>query len=326
MTLNNGYTRIETDESGREVLSHGNREYPFAYYYEDVWAFDFHCIDWHWHPEVELVYVERGTMSVLIGAERLTVGAGNGIFVNSGVIHRFEATESVIIPNVVFDPGLLAQEDSLVYRKYIWPILTAGTSYQIYRPDSEWQQEILLLLQEIFRVQTEERDRELETVRLLMKLWGILYRNTPLKQADLGKRQISGKQIQLQRMMQYIQENYQKTLTLDDIADSVLISKSGVQKLFTTYLQTSPIEYLVRYRLQCAASLLTATDRKIEVISQDTGFHDVAYFCRKFKGLYGMTPTQYRLRRKSWTEEKAPGRNGNWVEAKKSPFGNGGIS
>ena len=299
MTLNNGYTRIATDENGREIQSHGNREYPFAYYYEDVWAFDFHCVDWHWHPEIEFVYVERGTMTAMIGEKRFIVGAGAGVFVNSGVIHRFEATESVILPNIVFDPELLAQKDSLVYQKYIRPVLETGTPYQRYCPESGWQQEILLLLQEIFRVQGEEQERELDTACLLMKLWGILYRNTSLEQSDLGKRQVSGKQVQLRRMMQYIQENYQKSLTLDDIADSVLISKSGVQKLFTAYLQTSPIEYLVRYRLQCAANLLTATDRKIEVISQDTGFHDVAYFCRKFKGLYGMTPTQYRQRRKS---------------------------
>lgn len=47
--------RIITDETLRETASHGSEEYPFCYYYEDIRDFDFHCIDWHWHPEVEFV-------------------------------------------------------------------------------------------------------------------------------------------------------------------------------------------------------------------------------------------------------------------------------
>ena len=52
--------RITTDETLRETANHGSEEYPFSYYYEDIWDFDFHCIDWHWHPEVEFVYVQQG--------------------------------------------------------------------------------------------------------------------------------------------------------------------------------------------------------------------------------------------------------------------------
>ena len=51
--------RIITDETLRETASHGSEEYPFCYYYEDIRDFDFHCIDWHWHPEVEFVRSEE---------------------------------------------------------------------------------------------------------------------------------------------------------------------------------------------------------------------------------------------------------------------------
>ena len=36
--------RITTDETLRETASHGSEEYPFSYYYEDIWDFDFHCV------------------------------------------------------------------------------------------------------------------------------------------------------------------------------------------------------------------------------------------------------------------------------------------
>ena len=59
--------RIITDETLRETASHGSEEYPFCYYYEDIWDFDFHCIDWHWHPEVARLifwWAETGMFSV----------------------------------------------------------------------------------------------------------------------------------------------------------------------------------------------------------------------------------------------------------------------
>ena len=58
-------TRIITDETMRETLSHGSEDYPFCYYPEDLWDYDFHCVDWHWHSEVEFAVVKEGTVVVM---------------------------------------------------------------------------------------------------------------------------------------------------------------------------------------------------------------------------------------------------------------------
>ena len=90
-------TSIITDEHFHESIAHGNQSFPFSYYYEDIWFFDFHCIDWHWHHEVEFVTVLSGTAFCLIGDERIELPQGSSIFINSGILHRFEAHESTII-------------------------------------------------------------------------------------------------------------------------------------------------------------------------------------------------------------------------------------
>lgn len=74
--LNDGYAKIITDETLRETISHGSEEYPFRYYYEDIWLFDLHCIDWHWHPEVEFVLVENGTADFLWAAADMCLTQG----------------------------------------------------------------------------------------------------------------------------------------------------------------------------------------------------------------------------------------------------------
>jgi|GEM_PF-3242973 len=55
-------TKILTDESMMELVSHGSSTFPFQYYYEDVGKFDNKCIDWHWHREFELVSVTEAVL------------------------------------------------------------------------------------------------------------------------------------------------------------------------------------------------------------------------------------------------------------------------
>ena len=78
-----GTFRIETDDTLRETVHHGNSSYPFAYYLEDISQFDFHCIDWHWHHEVEFLYVEKGTVLCTAGSDRIELPQGSAIFINN---------------------------------------------------------------------------------------------------------------------------------------------------------------------------------------------------------------------------------------------------
>ncbi len=255
MKTNEGYSRIVTDESLRETIPHGSEEYPFRYYLEDIWQFDFHCIDWHWHSEVEFVLIKEGTADFLIGSERYVLGAGTGIFINSQVIHRFEAAESVIIPNMVFSPSLLASEDSLIYRKYVQPVLDSAAECQIFSAGDPAQAEILCTLADIFAVQEKENGCEIKTEELLLKLWRLLYENMDITEKTSAPKASARTQAQLQIMLQYIHKNYPNQISLDDIAETVALGKSSVLSIFHKNIHTSPISYLVHYRLKRAAKL-----------------------------------------------------------------------
>lgn len=289
---------ILTDETMRETAHHGSTDYPFCYYYENVWDFDFHCIDWHWHPEVEFVYVSTGRITCLIGSQRYILSAGQGIFINTQVIHRFEAEDEAILPNIVFSPRLLASPDSRIYQKYLKPILDSSVACVIF--SAETKQGILATLQEIFALQEAEECSEIATVQLLLKLWQQMYDCN-----DFSERRNSPsahKQAQLQMMMQFIHKNYSQQITLADIAKSVSVSKSSTLTLFKEYLHTTPVNYLINYRLKQAANLLITTDNTVGTIAQDTGFETTAYFCRQFKKLFRLTPGKYRQAGRKRTE------------------------
>lgn len=294
MKADNNYSRIRTDETLRETVCHGSDEYPFKYYNEDIWLFDFHCIDWHWHSEVEFVFIEKGTAEFLVGSGRYVLTEGTGIFINSQVIHRFEASESVIIPNIVFFPSLLSAEDSLIYRKYIQPLLDSSVECLIFSPEVPWQKEVLKNLLLVFDVQDTESIGEIKTVELLLKIWETVYENANISESIPVAKATAHTQAQLQIMMQYIHKNYAEHITLADIAQTVSVSKSSALNIFNKYLRISPVSYLINYRLKRAAKLLASTDSSIYSIASNTGFENVGYFCRSFKELFGVTPSEYR--------------------------------
>lgn len=294
MKADNNYSRIRTDETLRETVCHGSDEYPFKYYNEDIWLFDFHCIDWHWHSEVEFVFIEKGTAEFLVGSGRHVLTEGTGIFINSQVIHRFEASESVIIPNIVFSPSLLSAEDSLIYRKYIQPLLDSSVECLIFSPEVPWQKEVLKNLLLVFDVQDTESIGEIKTVELLLKIWETVYENANISESIPVAKAAAHTQAQLQIMMQYIHKNYSEHITLADIAQTVSVSKSSALNIFNKYLRISPVSYLINYRLKRAAKLLASTDSSIYSIASNTGFENVGYFCRSFKELFGVTPSEYR--------------------------------
>lgn len=95
-------------------------------------------------------------------------------------------------------------------------------------------------------------------------------------------------------MMQYIHSNYSENISLLEIARAGKVSISTALNLFRNVLDTSPVNYLICYRLKKAALLLTNTEKKISAISTETGFNNTDYFCKTFKRIYSLTPTEYR--------------------------------
>ena len=69
------FSRITTDETLLENVRHGSPAFPLQYYYEDIWDFEFHCMDWHWHPELEYVYVQSGQAICFVGNDNVFIAA-----------------------------------------------------------------------------------------------------------------------------------------------------------------------------------------------------------------------------------------------------------
>lgn len=72
---------------------------------------------------------------------------------------------------------------------------------------------------------------------------------------------LNHKQAGLQTMMQYIHDHYMEEITLEMIAASASISKSGALHIFQSNIHCSPVAYLIQYRLAQAAEQLYTTQK-----------------------------------------------------------------
>ena len=294
MNYNTTYNKILTDENMMETIQHGSKEYPFHFYYDNLELFDFHCIEWHWHTEFEFVYVETGTVYFGISDKQFALSEGQGVFINSKILHRYFSQGNAIVPNFVLMPYFIAAQDSLIYQKYVLPIMSSPMDYQIFSSDIPWQAQVLSLMREMMAAQENASDVELVNSYLIQKIWHILYQNTDVEHMGKKENYSASSQARLQLMMQYIHQKFAYNISLSDIADQAKVSKSTALNLFQRYLGISPVTYLINYRLQEAAKLLASTEKKVTVISKDTGFDSVDYFCKAFKKYYKLTPTEYR--------------------------------
>ena len=95
-------------------------------------------------------------------------------------------------------------------------------------------------------------------------------------------------------MTEYIQKHYNEKLTLEDIAASANISKTEALRCFSESTHTTPVGYLISYRLKCAEHLLRSTSVSVTDIALSTGFADCGYFCKTFKKKYKSSPLKYR--------------------------------
>lgn len=97
---------------------------------------------------------------------------------------------------------------------------------------------------------------------------------------------------------QFLDHNYHKDLSLNDVADVVHVSPSYLSRVFSRELGVPFKKYLIDLRLDQAKRLLLSTNKLIGEISLAVGYQDTSYFCRIFKQREGCSPNQFRAQNK----------------------------
>ena len=101
---------------------------------------------------------------------------------------------------------------------------------------------------------------------------------------------------QIRPAINYIDANYNKPITLADVAKASHLSVSRLAHIFKEQMGITVIDYLTSVRIERAKQLLLATDQNCTEICFEVGYNNQSYFTRTFKGFVGMTPLQFRTK------------------------------
>lgn len=287
--------QIQVDSSGRELISHGTQEYPLSFCHDDLGKNE---VAWHWHEEFEAVIVSCGTALVAAGEERHILSAGEGFFVNSGVLHGcwdYEGSGSRF-HSLVFDARLVGgAADSVYYRKYLTPLMeNRNLPMVLLKRNEAWREEALEHIERVWQLNdTEAPFFELESRERLSRLLASIVTNCSGESTKRDERALRQGE-RMKRMLSYIDNNLGEKLSVADIAASASISESECLRCFRDSINTTPIQYLRLHRIQRAAVMLSASEEKISAIAQHCGFDDMSYFTKIFRQIKGCSPSEYR--------------------------------
>jgi AraC-like DNA-binding protein len=99
---------------------------------------------------------------------------------------------------------------------------------------------------------------------------------------------------ELQRAIEFIHENLDKNLALQDIVNSSQASGATLHRQFRKYLNVSPVEYYLNAKMDLAHALLRCGNLSVKEISSRLNYSSPQYFANEFKKRYGKTPSQVK--------------------------------
>lgn len=274
-----------------EQTQHGTEDFPLAYYYVDE-RHSRYNMPFHWHREMELIRVLKGSLCLYLDEEEVLAQAGDVILIEEGVLHG-GTPEHCVYECLVFDLAPLFMHNH-VCRQYIRQVSKHQLRLNNHFTASD--RSLVRVAGHLFRsVRSRLPGSELITMGSLYELFGILFQKQLYQPA--GSAAPSSKKMQLLKpVLEHIDEFYASDITLEDLSKIAGMSPKYFCRYFQAVIHRTPMDYLNYYRIERACFLFSTQELSVTDAAYRCGFNDSSYFIRTFKKYKGITPKQYDMR------------------------------
>lgn len=276
----------------KEDRSQVTREQPFCCYHNYNMTYPFQ-IPVHWHPEIEILYVIRGPLKVIIEGEEYTGRQGDVFCVNPGELHFMDpASAEIDYYALLFPLELLSfQLEDALDRDFFQPIRDHSRILPHHPQTPENTATLRYLFTRIIRTE-QEPDSTVKQLNLrilllsLLREFGASGLHTP--------RSSRGNDPMQRELLTYLQQNYMEPLRLEDLSKQFHLSEKYLSRYFKQHFHLTLTQYLMHLRLTHARHLLETGDLPVTEIALQSGFSNVSHFIRSFHAAFQMSPLQYR--------------------------------
>lgn len=291
--------QIITNQFQKELKQHGNEQFPFLVSYQKLSEYESGSFMWHWHPEIEITYVQKGTMCYKVNHMVYHLKEGDIVFNNSGALHSgtMENQKDCAYIPVTFDSRLIyGFFQSTVNSKYVDPVIQDSMLPAICIDQSEpWHKPFREYLLRIIDLDEKKPDfYELDITICLQSMWRLLLEHITYE--PQASRENSLEYDRIKKILSYIEENYQNKITLNDIAGHIHLCESECTRLFKRHMNTTLFAFLQEYRIERSLEFLRA-DQPVSAVADKAGFSDPNYYSKVFAKIKGCSPREYRKHR-----------------------------
>lgn len=256
-----------------------------------------HAIELHKHEFTEIIYIKSGECVQTINGISYTAKRGDMFFINRGSTHEFAPVNSFSYYNICFSPETVMKR--VIDRKNALDLISLSALEEIQSADTPigrftftGEERVLIeyLIKDMYDEYVSdksERNAILESYMsiLIVKILRKAHSQTE-ERKDLGD--------VWRAMSEFINENLDQKLTLEDLAQKCFYNPSYFSRTFKQKFGVSPVEYIARERAHLAATLISDSSLSMEDVAERCGFGDKSGLYRAFEKYYGCTPTEYR--------------------------------
>ena len=291
--------QIITNQFQKELKQHGNEQFPFLVSYQKLSEYESGSFMWNWHPEIEITYVQKGTMCYKVNHMVYHLKEGDIVFNNSGALHSgtMENQKDCAYIPVTFDSRLIyGFFQSTVNSKYVDPVIQDSMLPAICIDQSEpWHKPFREYLLRIIDLDEKKPDfYELDITICLQSMWRLLLEHITYE--PQASRENSLEYDRIKKILSYIEENYQNKITLNDIAGHIHLCESECTRLFKRHMNTTLFAFLQEYRIERSLEFLQ-DDQPVSAVADKAGFSDPNYYSKVFAKIKGCSPREYRNHR-----------------------------
>lgn len=234
----------------------------------------------HDHSNYEIYLLDEGTCSYFIENKVYHVEKGDLILIPPHTLHKANYDEAEYERRVIWCAPQYVPQD----------VLAKLPSHMHLHHTPAVFPEIAASFDRIER-ETERADEY--TDQILMHCMQVLF-YTLMRGVDRYTVEQEGNPY-IRHAVRYIQEHYDGTVRLSDVAREVAISAEHLSRLFKGETGFGFSEYLNVLRLQKAEEMLRESPHmRVSAVAFACGFNDSNYFCERFKQVYGCSPMQHR--------------------------------
>ena len=286
---------LNLDRGAKELQPHGSIGFPCAGYSSHHIERAEDAIPWHWHEEIEIIWVAEGQLRLKTPASSFLLSRGQTAAVNSNTLHYAAAAPECTLHSLVFSPLLITgNNESAFAGKYIRPLLSSHSFSGFLISEADNPQVSGWFNRAFEALANDEWGYEFIVRENLSRICLCLYRQFE-PQMDAAAPHPDQDNLRIRKMLDFLHEHFACSLSLKEIAGAADISERECLRCFQKMLQVSPIQYLLKYRIMQGAKMLLADPSgSISEAAADCGFDSPSNFTKMFRRFYNCTPREYR--------------------------------